>query len=75
MGDLGVGEFCSQCGVSKPMQEDKSPLTQINTQAERHLQTEIELGLTVLYENSPFRPADVVQFERHHRESRSEAIV
>ncbi len=46
--DIGVGEFCNICGVAKP-HEKKSLL-------EHHLDTERELGIMVMYKNTPLSP-------------------
>lgn len=50
--DIGVGEFCQVCGLGKP---DPVKLSLL----EHHLAAERELGVTVVYRDTPLSPAQL----------------
>lgn len=50
--DVAMGEFCKTCGRAKPKAADEPE----KSQAERHMEVERELGVTILYKNSGLTP-------------------
>ncbi len=59
--DMGVGEFCTKCGMSKPREAGEREKSII----EQHLAVEKELGIPVFYKNGPARtPKEAVQLRR-----------
>lgn len=53
--DIGMGEFCGLCGRGKPKAEGEREKSQL----EHHLAVERELGVKVIYKNTPLTPSQI----------------
>ncbi|GEM_PF-1641736 len=64
VGDMGMGEYCGKCGRGKPKAEGERKKSKI----EHHLAVERELGITILYRDSPVVTTDdAIQLARLNR--------
>lgn len=66
--DIGLGEYCTKCGMGKPRVHGEREKSQL----EHHLAVEKEIGVHVVYKKNlkkglPFTPKQVVQFSRYAR--------
>lgn len=56
--DIGIGEFCTVCGKTKP----KTAAEQKMSILDHHLAVEKELGVTIIYKNMGYsRPSDIAK--------------
>ena len=58
--DIGIGEACNKCGRGKPKTEGGREKTQL----EHHLAVERELGVNIIYKNTPLTPSQIDHLQK-----------